>query len=149
MATLIAESVDVETAIAEEQALGPGLYEIRFYLADPVTHNDELMVRDYLTEQGVDVKRVYQGKSNGLWYLAVRYRKPAVSRRVRALPLAIIPLIAFGFVSALIGVGIFKIKDITENIGKIMLIGGGTAIVLVALLRKPAERVAAGYVSRR
>jgi len=142
MPELIAETVDVKQAAADEAALPPGLYEIRFYLDSPVTPGDVKDTRDYLVSQGVDVKQVRQSKSNGLWYLAVKYRKHAPTESVAFLPMAVIPLIGFAFVGLLIGIGVFKIEELANNIGKLMLIGLSGAIVIVALMRKPLAEAA-------
>jgi di/tricarboxylate transporter len=60
---------------------------------------------------------------------------------IQYLPLAVIPLIGFALTAVLVGVGIFKLDSIANNIGKILLITLGGTIALAALLRKPIEKV--------
>ena len=148
MENLVADYVDINSAIAQEQALPPGNYEIRFYTTDPVSSQDIADTKTYLKSEGVDVRQVYQKKSNGLYYLGVKYVKHQPTENIAFLPLAVIPLIAFGFVSVLVGVGIFKLDTITNNIGKILLITFGGTIVLAALLRKPLEQATTVAVKR-
>jgi hypothetical protein len=140
MPTLVGDYVDINSAIREEQALPPGLYEARFYLAEPVSSQDIADTRAYLKSEGVDVKKVYQRKTDGLYYLGVQYVRHPVGEAIAFLPLAVIPLIGFALVAALVGVGIFKLDTIANNIGKILLITFGGTIVLAALLRKPIEK---------
>lgn len=150
MATLVAEFLDVKEAISEEEALAPGLYEIRFYLTEPVAAQDIRDTKEYLISSGVDVRNVFQNKSDGLWYLGIKYRrKPNPENIAFALPVAVIPLVAFAFITALIGIGIFRLEDIVNNIGKLLLLGLGGTIVIVALLRKPMGEAAVAYTSRR
>jgi hypothetical protein len=145
MATQIMESVHVEEAAKAEQEAAPGLIEIRFYTASPLDKEDAQRIFDHLWDNGVDVRKVYVSEQKGLPYVGVVYMKSPPTQSISFLPLAVIPLIAFGMVAALIGIGVFKIESITQNLGKIMLIGFGGTIILAALLRKPIERVATKY----
>jgi hypothetical protein len=140
-ATLVSDFVDISTALKEEQALSPGQYEIRFYISEPVSSRDIADARAYLKSEGVDVRNIYQQKSNGLYFLGVQYVKHPVSDSIAFLPLAVIPLIGFALTAVLVGVGIFKLDSIANNIGKILLITLGGTIALAALLRKPIEKV--------
>lgn len=142
MATFLAETTSVEEAIAEERASPPGVYEIRFYTPEPPIMEKLQDIFDHLHYNGVDVKRVYPGKKGGLYYIGVIYRKPRPSANIGWLPVAIIPLIALGFISVLIGIGIFKVTDIASALGKLALVTLGGTIVIVALLRKPIVRAA-------
>ena len=142
MPTLLAETADIEKAILEEKAAPPGLLEVRFYLTEPVPSDDLQAMYRHLYENGVDVRSVKQAKARGLYYVSVIYNKPQPSESIAFLPLAIIPLIAFVFVSALIGIGIFKVENIARSLGMLALIIIGGTIVLAAILRKPIERVA-------
>ena len=139
----------IEQAIAEERDLKPGAYAINFYLTEPVGDNDLQSIENHLRNSGVDVIGVSQARANGLWAVSVKYRKQAVTRAVGFLPLAIIPLVAFGFVAVLVGIGIFNIETLANNIGKLLLITlGGVALIGLAM-RKPIESVATAYVARR
>ena len=149
MEQAIMDTLNVEQAIEEERQLKPGVYDIRFYTTEPVGEGDLVSIVEHLSANGVDVVKVNQYKSSGLWVISVKYRKPAVSEAISALPIAVIPLIAFGFIAALIGIGIFRIEDITNNIGKILLITFGGLTLLAIAMRKPIEQVSAAYVSGR
>jgi hypothetical protein len=141
MSTLLTETTSIDLATQEERAAGPGLIEVRFYLTQPIDGASIQDIRSYLGQNGVDVRSVSQGKAGGLNYVSVIYNKPAIQpETISFLPVAVIPLIAFGFVSVLVGFGIWKIEDITSSVGKLALIIFGGTIVLVALLRKPIER---------
>lgn len=148
MATLMAETSFVQEAMAEEQSLPPGAYEIRFYTPNPVTQEVLFSIADTLVDSGVDVKGVHQAKSDGLWYVGVRYIKHPASEGISALPVAVIPLIAFGFIATLIGIGIFKVRDIAKSLGLLAIIILGGSIALAAILRKPLERAGEAYLRR-
>lgn len=149
MPELLAETTDVKVAIEEEARAEPGLLEVRFHTLEPLPQDNLHDIFDYLTDNGVDVRRVGQGKKGGLYYIGVVYNKPEPSESISALPVAIIPLIAFGFVITLVGFGIWRLEDITTNIGKLLLIAFGGTIVIVALSRKPLEAAATKYMERR
>lgn len=148
MPELVVETTDLNSASANEQSLPPGPYEARFYISQPVTPQDIADTRAYLKNEGVDVRKVYQQKTNGLYYIAVQYVKHPASGSISFLPVALIPLIGFALVAGLVGVGIFKLDTITNNIGKILLITLGGTIVIAALLRKPAEAAATAAVKK-
>lgn len=148
MATQLMETVHVEKAAQAELEAAPGLMEIRFYTMNPLTAEDAQLVFDDLWSRNVDVKKVYIQSEKGLPYLGVVYRKPA-GTGISALPLAIIPLIAFGLIATLVGIGIFNIESITGSIGKLLLIVLGGTIVIVALARKPLEAAATRYIEKR
>ena len=142
------DTLDIEKAIAEENSLPPGSYEIRFYTTEP--HQDNLQdIFDHLYSNGIEVISVEQRKTKGLWYISVKYIRPEVSNAIAFLPIAVIPLIAFGMVAVLVGIGIFKFEDLTGNIGKLLLIIFGGTIVIAALVRKPLEAAATRYIERR
>jgi len=146
MGQAIMDTTNIEEAIAKERSLKPGAYDIRFYLTEPVGDNDLQSIANHLSANGVDVIDVSQLKTDGLWAVSVKYRKPAETEAIGfALPLAVIPLIAFGFIAVLIGIGIFRIEQIMNNIGKILLITFGGLIVFAVAMRKPIET----YVARR
>lgn len=149
MGQAIIDTTDVGQATEEERSLGPGAYDVRFYLTEPVGNGDLQTIADHLAANGVDVIGVSQAKSGGLWAVSVKYHKPAQSEAIGALPLAIIPLIAFGFIVVLVGIGIFKIENIANNIGKILLITFGGLTLFAIAARKPLETAAAAYAGRR
>jgi hypothetical protein len=148
MAELLMDTVNIDEAVKEEAALPSGSYEVRFYLSEPVTPADIQQIRDHLNANGVVVDRISQGKEKGLWYIAIDYTKPEPGKAIGFLPGAIIPLIAFGFISVLVGIGIFKIESVSNNIGKLLLIIVGGGIVLVALSRKSIEKGVDAYSKR-
>lgn len=149
MGQVIVDTTNIEQAIAEERSLKPGAYDIRFYLTEPVGDSDLQSIANHLLANGVDVIDVSQVKSDGLWTVSVKYRRPVATETISFLPLAVIPLIAFGFVAVLVGIGIFKIEDIMNNIGKILLITFGGLILFALAMRKPIEAATTAYVSRR
>ncbi len=142
---LIAEAVDIESAVAAERNAPAGMLEVRFYTPNPVAKETLQDIFDKVYASGADVKSVSTGKTDGLYYVAVRYRKPAVTASISALPVAIIPLVAFGMIALLVGIGIFKIETIANNIGKLLLITFGGTILLALALKKPLET----YASKR
>lgn len=146
MATLVEDFIDVSTAAQMEQQLQPGGYEIRFYVTEPLDQSELMNIRDNLIDSGAKVKSVGQKKSDGLYYVSVKYVRPASPPgTIAALPIAIIPLIAFLGIGTLVGIGIFKIEEISQNIAKILLITFGGTIIIAALARKPAMQ----YVEKR
>lgn len=147
--TAIIDTTNVEQAVEAERSLKPGAYDIRFYLTEQVGDDDLLSIVEHLSANGIDVVSVSQTKSGGLWVISVKYRKPAESDAIGFLPFAVIPLIAFGFVAVLVGVGIFRIEQIMNNIGKILLISLGGLTILALALRKPIETAATAYAGRR
>lgn len=149
MGQIIIDTTDVGEAIEKEKTLEPGMYDIRFYLTEQVGKSDLVSIVEHLSSNGIDVVKVSQSKSSGLWVISVQYRKPAESEAIGFLPLAVIPLIAFGFIAVLIGIGIFRIEQIMNNIGKILLITFGGLTVFALAMRKPIEAVGTAYVTRR
>lgn len=146
MTTLLAESTDIDALAAEEAALPPGIYEVRFYLTEPIADDELQGIYDHLYYNDVDVLSVRQRKARGLPYVAVKYRRnPSPENIAFALPTAVIPLIAFGFIITLIGIGIFKLEDITRNLMPIVLAIGGFTVLGLALARRPAM----AYMERR
>ncbi len=124
--------MNLNEAIAREQALEPGSYRIQFDMTEPANIS---AVRDVLKQNGITAS-VKQYQAGGLWHLAINYRKPAAEAGISALPLAIIPLIGFTMIIGLVGIGIFKIQAITDSLTKLALVVGGLAIVFVVLKKK-------------
>ena len=125
--------MDLNEAIAQEQALAPGSYRIQFDLTEPANIAD---IRDKLESSGINLIGIKQWRSGGLWHLGVSYRKPAPAVGISFLPLAIIPLIAFGMVATLVGISIFNIKNITDSLTKLFLVVGGITITVLVLTRR-------------
>lgn len=155
MITEMATFTNVQEAIAAENCLEPGVYEIRVYTNDRLSNEDLSALRLSLKESGAAIKKVYQNyeqyphdpgygyEVQPGYYVGVQYVVPPLaSNGIQALPIAIIPLIALFGILSISGIGIFKIGDITDNIGKLLLITLGGAIALAAILRKPIERIA-------
>ncbi len=149
MGQAILDTTNIDEAIEEERSLQPGAYDIRFYLAEKVEENDLVSIVEHLSANGIDVIKVNQYKTSGLWVVSVEYRKPVESDAIGFLPLAVIPLIAFGFVVVLVGVGIFKMESVANNLGKLLLITFGGLTLFAFAMRKPIESVSAAYVARR
>jgi hypothetical protein len=128
---------NVEEAIEAEQSLPPGIYEVRIYTSEQPSVRDIEVIESRLASEGIDVRHVYIGGG----FIAVQYARHEVASGISFAWLAILPLIIPALTIGVISLGIFKIGDISENLGKLVLITGGVLIILVALLRKPAERV--------
>jgi len=126
--------MNLNEAITREQALPPGSYRIQFDLTEPA---DTAAIRSML--EGVDLISINQWQSGGLWHLGVSYRKPPPDAAISFLPQAIVPLIAFAMAATLVGISIFKIKDITESLTKLFLVIGGVTVLVVALTRMPRK----------
>ena len=148
MVTQLIETVHVEEAARAEQEAPPGVIEVRFYTAEPLNREDAQAAYDHLWANGVDVRKVYVYNGKGLPYMGVVYNKQPPGEGISALPLAIIPLIAFGMIAALVGIGIFQLETITNNIAKLLLIVFGGTIVVALVARKPLEAAATRYVQR-
>jgi hypothetical protein len=133
MPTLISLNTEIDQAIADEQSLPPGNYEVRFNMPNIISRQEVQEIKIYLEEQGVDVGRVYQSKSEGIPYLGIQYKKNAPEEGITFLPIAVIPLIGLGLILTVISIGIFKLEDIA----KVLMVGGGILIVSLALLRQP------------
>ena len=146
MGTQLLETVNVDEAVRAEQEAPAGLIEVRFYTNETLDRDDAQRIFDHLSDNGVDVRKVYVHEQKGLPYVGVVYFKQPPTQSISFLPLAVIPLIAFGLVAALIGIGIFRLDTIANNIGKILIITFGGTIILAALLRKPLEAAATKYM---
>jgi len=142
-------TTNVSEAAAVEQSLGPGVYDIRLELTEKASPEDLVSIVEHLSANGIDVVSVNQWEDSGVWVVSIKYRKAEPSEVIGFLPLAVIPLIAFGFVAVLVGVGIYKIEDISNNIGKLLLITLGGVAVIAFALRKPIETVGTAYVKGR
>jgi len=147
MAQLLVETTDIKVATQVEQAAGPGTYEARFYTSELQSQETLQQAFDQCYYAGVDVKGVYPKKAGGLYYVGVIFRKPQPARGIALLPVAVIPLVGFGILSALIGFGIFKIQEVTSGLAKMLLIIVGGTVIIVALAKKPLEAAAAKYMA--
>lgn len=143
MATTVIDNADLNTATGVEQNLPAGFYDVKFYVTDFLSSAEINDLKATLENQGVDSKEIYiyQGVYKGKKYVGVQYQRIAETEGISQLGIAIVGLIGAALIPTLIGIGIFKIGSITKNILEILLVGGGVAIVLVALLRKPIGRV--------
>lgn len=146
MDTQVIETVDIDKATKTEQEAPPGLLEIRFYTVTPLDDEDAKNVYDYLLSTGADVRRVYVHSGSGLPYLGVVYNKLPPTEGIAFLPLAVVPLVAFGLTTALVGIGIFKLEDITRSLTKLLLITFGGFIALALITRKPMEAASRKYL---
>lgn len=150
MADQLMETVDIEKAIQAETNAPPGLVEVRFYTTEPLSKEDAQNIYNYLSESDVDVKKVSVNANSKLPYLSVVYNKSAPHAGIsQFLPVAVIPLIAFGMIAVLVGIGIFNMSSITNNLGKLLLITFGGMVLVGLTFRKPIERVTTAYVSKK
>jgi hypothetical protein len=136
------ELLDLPTAINLENDLPPGIWDVKFYTTRPFTAEEINEIKATLADEGVEVKNISQGVFQGTDYLSVIYERRAAAPGISFLPAAIIPLIGFGLVSVLVGIGIFKVGDILASAAKLIAITGGIVLVAIVLLRKPIEKFA-------
>jgi hypothetical protein len=148
MSTLIGQAVSLNEASRIEESLPPGKHEIRVYTTQLQEAATIQELRAVLSENGARVNSVSQGREGDLCYLSVKFTKTAPSDSISALPVAIIPLIGLVAILGMVGLGIFQLDSITDNITKLLLILGGITIVTVALLRKPIEHATSVAVKR-
>jgi hypothetical protein len=133
--------MDIETALETENNLQPGSYEVRFYLINPLTPKQVDEVKTSLIASGNDIKKVYQGKENNMNFLGVKFVKHAPQPGIGQWQI-IIPLVA---VAGLIGIGIFKIQEITNAVVEVALIVGGIAILFTLVNKKAIENASAPF----
>lgn len=141
MATEIVKFTDINQASLVEDMLPSGIYDVKFYVTDflsPIQLSD---LKASLVNSGVDVKNVYQSFIDGMKYIGVDYQRTIYGQGISQLPIAIIGLIGTALIPILVGIGIFKIDSIANSVTKILLVGGGIAIVLAVVLKKPLEKV--------
>lgn len=141
MAKLLLETTDINEAVAFEQSMAPGAYEIRLNLTSPITQEMLDGLHDHLLQSGVDVLGNIAHGPKGLWQVRIKYNKHPPSEHVAQWQL-VIPLIVPAIVAIMIGIGIFKIEAIANAIMPLLVVTGIVTIVGLALLRKPLEQVA-------
>jgi hypothetical protein len=113
---------------AQEEALGPGVYQIIFNITTPT---DVEAIKETLADHGIKTYKVDQRVTGDGYAVDVVYRKPDPGDGISFLPVAVIPLIGFVLASALVGITIFKIGDIAEGLMKLVLVAGGVAVVVM------------------
>ena len=130
--------MDINEAIAIERSMPVGSsYRIEFDMTEPARIID---IKDTLKLNGINAN-VKQWHSGGLWHLGISHRKPVSADGISALPVAIIPLIGFTLIIAMVGISIFRIKEITDSLMKLALIVGGFTVAVLYLKNKtPARR---------
>ena len=134
METLVAETMIIEEAIQYERSLPAGDYVLRLDTMNRLT-DDEINAL-YEAFQGVELLGPIEESTTAPAYF--------ISYRISAHPgigfvQLLIPLIPTFIVSALIGIGIFRIEALARNIIPLVVIVGAIAISLAALLRKQAS----------
>lgn len=140
MAEKICDISGVSEAAEVENSLPYGVYEIKCLMSGPQTPDTLQQLADVLATNGIDVDTVSQYQEGDNYYISVKYTRHAPSVKIAFLPAAVIPLIGFVIVAGMVGVGIWKIGDISSAVIKTTLVVGGIAIALVALLRRPLEK---------
>ena len=143
MPVLLAETFDISQALAKEQGLAPGVYEVRLNLVSPITQEQLNELHDGLLAQGVQVLGRIEQRVKGLHQVSIKFRKPAPTGSISVAP-ALVALLPTFIVALLIGIGIFKIADIT----RLALILGGFTVLILFMVRKPLGVAAESYARR-
>ena len=132
MAQLIYESTDLGQAAQIERDLSPGTYEARLSILSPISQEDLDAFHQSLLDSGVDVVGFIQERAKGLWQIAVKYKihEPAESIAFAQL---LIPLIPTAIVGILVGIALFKIRDIIT----LVLVTGAVIGFIAFVLKQP------------
>lgn len=136
------DMLTVDQATNVEAQNPPGGYTVRLWLDHEPTQDEVHDIFNYLDWNGIEIHEVRSGVDGNAPYIDINYVKTAPTPGISFLPLALIPLIGFGLVIGLIGIGIFKWHSIVNETVKLVLVVGGVGIALAILLRKPIEKVA-------
>jgi len=148
MATMIDEVTDIKEAMAIEAEQPPGIYEIRLSIITPLTQGELDDFHQLLLDHGVDIRGCLQQRLRGLYQIRIKYAKHPPTESI-AWVQAVLALIPLAIIGTLVGIGIFKIGDLSKALMPILLVGGGLAIAILALARGPAEKVAQAYMGSR
>ena len=145
--TLLLETVNIQEAIAEEQSLPPGLYEVRLSIISPLSQEELDDLHAYFLDRGVDIKGCLQQRIKGLYQIRIKYQKHPLSEGIAQASL-LIPLIPVFLLAVLVGIGIFKASEIIGALTPIIFGIIGFGVVALVIVRKPLERAAKKYVER-
>lgn len=148
MSTLLLETTDIGEAEAKEQSLDPGTYEVRLNLLSPVSKETLNEVHAHLLNSGVDVRGFVHQGIKGLYQVRIKFKKHAMSEGIAQSAL-LIPLIPAILIISLVGIGIFKIAEITKAITPILAGAAAFALATLFIIRKPMGKVATAYVAKR
>ena len=143
------QTTDIEAAIAKENSLPPGLYEIRIYTVSPMGQDSLNQLHNHLLDQGVDVRGLLEQTDEGLWQVRIRYCRHSSSGKIAFAGLAVIPLVVPLAIVALIGVGIFKIESVARAVTPLVIGIGAIGIALIYLMGKSGRSEAISAVSQR
>jgi len=142
------ETTDIQAAIAEEQTLPPGLYEVRLSLISPISQQQLDDLHAHFLECGIDIQGCLQQRVKGLYEIRIKYKKHAPSGAIAQWQL-LIPVIPVFLIATLVGIGIFRIEEVGKAILPILLAVGGFVVITVAMIRKPLAEAGVKYVERR
>jgi hypothetical protein len=121
----------IDEAIAAEEQLGPGTYQVECILTAPVNLDD---VSRALA--GTGATATLNPRPDGLWDLSVIYTRPAIVAGISAGWLAIIPALSTLIVASVVAIGIFNINSIGTNIAKVGLVLGGVILIFAAMSKQ-------------
>lgn len=137
MATLLGETTSIEEAKLIEEAAPPGPLEVRLSIISPLTQEELNGLHTQLEESGIDLIGCVQQRIKGLWQISIKYRKPAPATNIAQAGLLLITMIPTALVAILVGIGIFKIEEISKALVPLLLIIGATGVAVAALATRP------------
>ncbi len=146
MATLLAELNTIEEAAKFELALPPGIYEYRLTVMKILSVEELNNLQADLTSKGYQLVSPISATERLPSEISIKYVKTEHFEGIGQWQIALIGIIPTAIIAALIGIGVFKIEDLTKNLMPIILISLGAIVAIAALLRKPAEKVAVAYL---
>ena len=148
MAKLIAETADIQDAIAYEQNLSPGIYDVRLTLTSPLSQEELNDLHEHFLSSGVDVSTITQRRKGNNYQIAIRYSKYP-SDAIASPLVALIPVIPVAIIALTVTIGIFRIEEISRALLPILLATGGFIVITVAMIRKPLAEAGARYIEKR
>lgn len=150
MAKLIAGTTDIQDAIAYEQNLSPGIYDVRLTLTSPLSQGELNDLHEHFLSSGVDVSTITQRRKGNKYQIAIRYSKYPSTDAISAFPfVGVIAALPPLLIVVTVMIGIFKIEEISRNLMPILLAIGGFTIITVAMIRKPLGVAAERYMEKR
>ena len=149
MAKLILETADIQDAIAYEQNLSPGVYEVRLTMTSPLSQEELNGLHDHFLSSGIMVSTITQIRKGNKYQVAIRYTKHPPSGAIASPLVTLIPVIPVALITLTVIIGIFRVEQISRALVPILLATGGFIIITVAMIRKPLAQAGARYVEKR